>query len=827
MINIFIKRDFSCINSVAIFLLWVVVAVDFGVAQVQPPSPRFGGTAAANPPAITGDQVSLQFPDNPIDDILAIYEKLIGKPIVKDSSVREGPNISLVTPAQVPKKEAVQLIEATLLVNGYVLVNEPGNTKVTILRGGDRAGGKSPSFSEGTMIYTDPALLPPGDSLVGFFMTLEFISPTDAATIFQNHISFNEFGKMTPVSTPQGLLITETSPIVRSLIRLRSIIDHPTHQAPLLTEFVPLEHAEANIVAQIIQAAMDARMAERERQQGIQAQAGVTQLGGQQQVQPQQTQNSQRQPQGRNQQSNNMTGIGTADQPAAQLIPDDRLNRIMVVAAPSDAAYILELIKEFDQPLEPPSPVERPLQYVKANDILPVIVDILQDTGTGETQLPGGRQIDSRPTPVTSSQLSNLTGATGANSNNNQNRTNNAETGTEVVGGRQDQIAFPIDEVAPISVLVGKTRIIADRQSNSIIVMGGKEAQQVVLDMIDRLDRRPVQVYLATVIGEMTLSDDVEFGMDYLQRFDGPGTSGIAGALFTKRADVVTRGNIANLANMITTTPFGPAAGLNLYGHINSSLDTVMTALETTQRFKVLSRPVIYTQNGKRAEITSGREVPVPVQSLTDTNNLSAVQTSIDFKEVVLKLEVLPTINDNDEVTLDIVQINDRVIGSQVVGNNDVPIIGKQELNTTVSVTNRSTIILGGLIADSITKDENGIPIISRIPIIGHAAKNSRNLKERSELMIFIQPVVVRSDQEAVNTSYDEDVRSKVGQEAVRVFPEPGVPTMEQRTAVMEEQVLETKPMQRLGQRIFGKKKAPVRNPLPIVAEPVIEPPPL
>ncbi|MDF1815428.1 MAG: secretin N-terminal domain-containing protein [Verrucomicrobiales bacterium] len=802
-------------HLIAVFLLVCGVQTWESLGQLQNPAPRFGGGTRPGGPE-NGQAVSLQFPDNQIDDILAIYEKLIGKPIVKDSSVREGPNVSLVTPSEVPRDEAVRLIEATLLVNGYVLVSDPAGTKVTILRGGDRVGGESPSFSEGTVIYTDPAQIPTGDSLIGFFMTLDYISPLDAATIFQNHISFNDFGKMTPVSSPQGLLITETSPIIRSLIRLRSIIDHPIHQAPLLTEFVPLQHAEANIVAQIIQAAMDARMAERERQQELQAQSGQSQPQQQQQQQQQQRQSQQGRGQ---QQTDRLTGIGTADQPAAQLIPDDRLNRIMVVASPSDAAYVLELIQEFDQPLEPPTPVERPLQYVKANDILPVIVDILQDTGTGETQLPGGRQIDSRPTPVTSSQLSTLTGTNTAQ--NNQNRTNT--TDTTVVGGRQDQIAFPIDEVAPISVLVGKTRIIADRQSNTIIIVGGKEAQQVVLDMIDRLDRRPIQVYLATVIGEMTLTDDVEFGIDYIQRFDGPGSSGISGGLFGRRTDVVTNNNIADLSSMITTTPFGPAAGLNLYGHINSSLDSIVTALETTNRFKVLSRPVVYTQNGKRAEITSGQEVPVPVQSLSDTNNLTAVQTTIDFKEVVLKLEVLPTINENDEVTLDIVQINDRVVGSQLVGNNNVPIIGKQELNTTVSVANRSTIILGGLISESDSKDEDGIPVLSRIPVIGHAAKNSRKLKTRSELMIFIQPVVVHCDEEAVNMSYDEDVRSRVGQEAVQVFPEPGVPTVQQREAVIEEQVMESRPFQKLGQKIFGKKKKPIRQPLPIQAEPVYE----
>ncbi len=453
-----------------------------------------------------------------------------------------------------------------------------------------------------------------------------------------------------------------------------------------------------------------------------------------------------------------------------------------------------------------------------------MIVDILQDTGTGQTQLPGGRQIQTRQTPVTSSQLATLTGANNTNQNA-QNRNTQTQTGTDG-DERQDQIAFPVDESAPISVLVGKTRIIADRQSNSIIIMGSAEAERVVLDMIDRLDRKPLQVYLATVIGELRLGDDTQFGVDFLQKyvpFRGRDATqgGLSGGLINGRNDIIgatnTTGNIANLADMLVTTPFGPTSGLNLYGQIGQSLDVVVTALESTERFKVLSRPVVYTQNGKRAEITSGQEIPVPGQSITDASgqvNNATVTTSIEFKQVVLKLEVLPTINDNDEVTLDIVQINDRVVGTQLVGGNDIPIIGKQELNTTVTVANRSTIILGGLISETESVDESGIPILKNIPIFGNAARSSSKSKSRSELMIFIQPIVVHDDQEAVFTSYDEDVRTNVGQEAAEVFPEPGIPTIQHRAEMVEEVEVEGQPLKRLGQKLFGKKN-PVRQPLP------------
>lgn len=776
---------------------------------------------------IVGDRVSLQFPLNPVNDILNIYERLVSKPIVKDSSIFNGPQVSLVTPSDVSKDEAIRLIEAALLVNGYVLVIEPENDKqVKVLLGGARQGGGSPSFSEGVVIYTDPGMLPEGESLVGFFMELDYVDPEDAATIFSNHVVLNEFGRLTPVTNPRGLLITETSPIVRQFIRLKSIIDHPVDDAPLITEFVQLEFAEANVVAQIIQAAMDARMEERQRQGERNGTVSGSRSTAQSQPgQPQQqAQANQPNPQGQSAANQNtrsrnvMNGIGTADQPAAQLIPDDRLNRVMIVASPTDAAYILELIQQFDRPLDSHEPVERKLKYVKANDILPVLVDVLQDTGTGETMLPGGRQIQTRPTPVTSSQLSTLTG-TNQNQQNNQNRNQQAGSTIDEVGGREDQISFPLDDVAPISVLVGKTRVIADRQSNSIIVSGTRESEQIVLDMIDRLDRRPVQVYLATVIGELTLSDDTQVGVDFIQRFakwngTKPGSGGFTSGNLNGPNNIVPNGNISNMANMITSTPFGPANGLNFYGQIGESLDVIVTALEETQRFKVLSRPVVYTQNGKRAEITSGQEVPYPETAVTDTDNPNSVRSTVAYKDVVLKLEVLPTINEDNEVTLDIVQINDRVVGQQLIDANEIPIIGKQELNTTVSVANRSTIILGGLISESKDVQDQGIPFLKDIPVIGYAAKNSNVSKTRSELMIFIQPIVVRSDEEATFTSYDEDVRSEIGEDAAATFPEPGNPTIMHRAEEVRDVEAEENPLKRLGQKLFGKQKVP-REPLP------------
>ena len=185
--------------------------------------------------------------------------------------------------------------------------------------------------------------------------------------------------------------------------------------------------------------------------------------------------------------------------------------------------------------------------------------------------------------------------------------------------------------------------------------------------------------------------------------------------------------------------------------------------------------------------------------------------TALTFKEVVLKLEVLPTINADGEVTLDIVQINDRVIGEQLVGENLVPVIGKQELNTTVTVPTDSTIVLGGLITESNDEKEEGFPFVKNIPILGRAVKSTQDTVERKELMIFIQPVVVENDDETMTASHDEDVRTKIGEDAARVYPTPGTPTRQFEAEQIRAGEEEEKKgfFGKLGRKLFGKKRPP------------------
>lgn len=726
---------------------------------------------------VDGDKVKLQFPNNPVDDLLNIYERLTSMTLVKDTSIFEGATISLVTPLSVEKQEAVRLIEAALLTNGYAIVIDPGGKSARVLPARTQ-GATSVQFSHGVTLYQSPADIPSSETLISYFMPLDNLAPEDAAQILANHVGLSIYGRMTPVLTPPGLLITESATIVRQLISIKDAIDAPSTASSLVTKFIPLEHADATVVAQIVQATVNAQAQEQETK-------GITTLRGS-------PGSDNRGSDGKSDgnrpppSSSGVQQVGgkSADVPAitAQVVADSRLNQVLVVAAPEDYAYIVSLIAEFDKPLQLEQPYERPMRYASAIDILPALVDVLTESSAGTTQLPGGGSLTAqRGQPLTSSSSQLLGGVRTSTSRGGQitstsGAADDLGTGTSSVGSRPDLISGPTEDNAPVSVIIDKTRIVADPMANAILVMGRKENIDKIDNLIDKLDRKPAQVYLSTVIGQLTLGEGMETGIDYLTRFNSTQKdAGGTASLFIRRDDIVNNNNITDIRDNLISSAFGPASGLNLYGAIGDSVDVFVNALETSNRFKVLSRPAVFALNNKKAVITSGQLIPVPAQSTTFVGNganNSNVTTTIEYRDVVLKLEVVPLINADGEVNLTIAQVNDTVIGTQRVEPNDIPIIGTEQIVTSVTVPTGQTVVLGGLISEEKKNDRQGMPYISRLPLLGKLFREDIDSETRRELVIFIQPKVVTDNNSLFKASREEDFRTDVGADAAKRFPQ-------------------------------------------------------
>jgi len=319
----------------------------------------------------------------------------------------------------------------------------------------------------------------------------------------------------------------------------------------------------------------------------------------------------------------------------------------------------------------------------------------------------------------------------------------------------------------PKAVTVGNSKLIADQRSNSIIVLGNREVVVKVKKILDEMDVKAPQVALSTVIGQLTLTNNEEFGADYFAKYHNrlvgtsrnnnnnqvsipipsssasPGTTGTAAPILSS---IVDPSNLINFSQIIQNV----GSGTNIYVAAGNTFAAIVHLLESTDRFKVISRPTVFTSNNKKAIIASGTEIPIPVNTFSAptttagvvSTNAFANSSSVEFKKVALQLEVVPLINSEKEVSLDILQKLDSVAGSTLVNGNLIPNIATRYIRTNVSAPNGSTIVLGGLIEDNKTKNYTGIPYLSRIPYVGALFRSTTSNKMRTELVILMRPEV-------------------------------------------------------------------------------------
>jgi general secretion pathway protein D len=694
--------------------------------------------------------------NNNITTILQDYQELTGKTVIEDSNLSANAvPITIMAPNPMPREQLVRLIEAALLLNNYAFVPGPSDNTVKVI---NLNTGKNPR-SEGIRLFTTPDSLPEGEQIVSYYMPLSYISATEALAVFQTHVLPRAYTAFVPVNSAQAVVITENTSVIKELIALKQLIDVPP--ASTSTEFVQLIRADAEKVTDTLN-----KLLENQTKGAGGAQAPNTP--------------------GNVQVNYAMGGAGISGL-QAQLVADARTNRILIVTRPQNMAQLRGLIQSFDQPNLAEKPLEYRLRYVSAGDLLPVLKDLLseepQQGGQGGTSGTEGRQ--QQPSQQRSNSV-NLSGnssggsGTGSSSYAGGYSSTNSTGGSGSQGG-QDLLQEPNEELGPQAIVVGKTRVISDAKDNKIIVIGPPESIQKVRMLLERLDQQPQQVYLSTVIGQLELDGETDFGVDWASTFKKLSGGNIGGASSNLNTAGIT-GTGANgtgvidPAQILSTAMIPGLNGLALYGKIGDAVSVFVRAVDTRSHFTILARPAVYTANNKRAVISNGQQVPIPGTSLsnvptttgtvgTTAGSVASVESTVQYENVELRLEVIPLINSNNEVTLKIAQINDSLGANVNISGNEVPIINSQRLTTTVTIPSGATVVLGGLIQDKITKTDGGIPYVDNIPYLGRLFKYTTNIKNRTELLIFIQPTIVNNKAETYRASMKEEKRSVVGSE--------------------------------------------------------------
>jgi general secretion pathway protein D len=683
--------------------------------------------------------VKLQFPNSDVQDVLRLYEQLTGKRVIMDNFVQGKVNIFLTNDPT--REEAIQIIKISLLMNGFSLVPEdPDIVKVI-------GTGKNPR-GQGVPIISDQADIPPGDQVVSYLFKLRYADPAELQQVLGQYLSPPQtYTSVLPLPKSSSILITENSTVIRGLAKIIDQID--VAPAEVTSEFIKLERADATKVVDTLKDIFE-KGAEQNRPAGPGGGPGRGVRGVVNPVVPVA-------------QGEGELGTLTALSEESvivgkiKLAPDVRTNRIHVITRPINMPFIRKLIAELDANVEFGKPVTRPLRYISASDVLPVLVQALTEPGEQQQGGAGGAagpqpgptpQRTTNPTVTNPYNVGQTSTATGSSLNISE------ELSTQ-----------PVD-TAPKAVTIGNSKIIADQRANTIIVLGNREVVVKIEKILDEMDVKAPQVALSTVIGELTLRHDEEFGVDYFVRANKKyalttnftGVPPFAGGSTTSPAPspggtpITSGGSVFDPGNLITFTQLATnaARGTNIYLAAGSTLAEVVHALDSTGRFKTISRPTVFTSNNKKAIIANGQEIPVPVSTLSNVNNgavvnnVASVQSSIEFKKVALQLEVVPLINSEKEVSLDILQKIDSVVpGSSVnIGGNQVPTIATRYIRTNVSAPNCSTIVLGGLIMDQNQISKNGIPYLSRLPLVGSLFRNTVKNRDRAELIILMRPEV-------------------------------------------------------------------------------------
>ncbi len=273
----------------------------------------------------------------------------------------------------------------------------------------------------------------------------------------------------------------------------------------------------------------------------------------------------------------------------------------------------------------------------------------------------------------------------------------------------------------------GKPRVVADDTKNAIIVWGNNNEQESFSRLIQTLDTTPVQVLLEATIAEVTLNDELNFGLRWF--FE----SGDASATFSDASNGAVASTFPGLSFLFQGTDARVA----------------LNALAAVTDVDVVSSPSLLVVDNQEARLQIGDEVPIATQQVRDTSDPAApIVNTISFRDTGIILKVKPRVSRSGQVVLDIEQEVSSVSNTTTSGI-DSPTISTRKIETSVVVSDGQTIALGGLIEESRNRTNSKVPGAGDVPVIGALFRSRKDKVQKTELLVLITPRVIRNGHES------------------------------------------------------------------------------
>ena len=337
-------------------------------------------------------------------------------------------------------------------------------------------------------------------------------------------------------------------------------------------------------------------------------------------------------------------------------------------------------------------------------------------------------------------------------------------------GGSQDQIQ-----------LFGQTKIIPNESSSTLLIYATRQDLAQIKEIISKLDVPLAQVLIEAVIMDVTIGNSFNLGLSAAQNPKTLGSGIIGGggmnngqSFLNVIQTLTTNYNSSGLIQSISSTVSGSGIGTNggsgfgsglpggfsYFGNIGPNYDVALTAAESDSHASIIQRPRIQTSQAKAAQFFVGETKPYVTSSYGGGGSGYGYGNSYSQLSVGVELDVTPFINPDGEVSMDIQQEIDDFNGTTAIANvGDVPNTIKRTLNTSITVRDRDTVMLGGFIKSDKSTSKSGVPFLMDIPLLGNLFTQRSDSKDRKELIVLMRPTVLKTPALAAHNTIEESQR--------------------------------------------------------------------
>ncbi len=692
--------------------------------------------------ANTNELPVIEFVEAPIQAVLDYYGRLTQRSVVAATNVVGVVNFR--SQAPLTREETIQALDSLLTVNGYIAV--PIGEKILKIVPFFAAKQEAPRVGVGT-----EEALPASDSLVTRVVPLQLADVGDVVGALQPYL--HSYGQLVALPKSNSILVTDSANNVARILEILSFLDRSSRRS-METKVYVLKHARAVDILPRLQAIVaDTATSGRGVSSMIPTSspvptpvpssiasrttagaAGVPSYGSVVIARP------------------SASGEEGAIEGKVIITSDDRTNKIIVHTRAVNFPFFDKLIDELDSLVEPEIGTKVfPLQNGEAPEVAQMLTMLISGIPFMPMRTTGGRagsafQSLSMGGMGGMGMLGMMAGYGGGGYG--------GSSGANQLSALQARLQASGFMKYPESV-----RIMPDSRTNALLIMASREDMMRLEELVKQLDAQLPQVLIEVIIGEVTLNDEYEVGVDLVQRILRGGQIKTYGGTRT-RSDTTAAKPLDLTTAAVGSTPAGAAvsSALTYFATFQGlRLDAVLRLLASDKKFRVLSTPIIQTMHNQQGSIIVGESRPVITASLSSVSTVTstsqvanALQSNVEYKDIAISLTVTPRVNPDGYVTMDIDQKVDDLGGTANISGSDLPIITKREAKSSVMVKDQNTIILGGLIKQSKQLDTTKVPFLGDIPLLGALFRDKHTVNVRNELIVFIRPTVLRDDAAAL-----------------------------------------------------------------------------